>query len=795
MLRGNDRIRGSFSVYAGHSVDRNKKMNTTASAPSLRLNAFSLIIDPQEFRLFKEEMLENKELKGLREKLKDEWFLTWKQGIAYGIPTCTEPSQAFGRSTTLRTDNYLGLAVLNARANELLPSLVPKYQSARQRHRRGIHFVAQKVELVREITENWNVAPIVGEFKIRPRFNCETRLVELRNGHLQIILVLGVAMSWSIEAELMNLADAGIDLDGLYVIRRNPVPGQRRLLGRIESVQGLNVVLSETYDSQRCVRAAEVQLEGSRTAFARCLKTILGARLQEFETRREERESQFVTGPGLDNCLTQFVQQFKKEPFALTEDVKASVGDQVSLQNSDGFQTAIELTPVEYCFDAAKTKRNQFAWNGLDEFGPYSMDSFPKRSPRILVVCPNVVQPRIEQALRHLKDGIPNTRFRKGFERVFHVANMEFAFCTIALSGQSGSIRPEVLYHEHVEKYLASDSNFDAAVVVIMDEYAGLPDERSPYLFAKALLLTNGIAVQEARVSTLTRSANGLQYVFQNLSVALYAKMGGTPWTVNQDTTVNDEIVIGMGMAELSGSRFDERQRYMGITTVFRGDGNYLLSSVSAECRYDEYPKVLEKTMTDVLAEIRQRNGWRKGDTVRVVFHASKPLRNLEVDKLMEKCVKESAPEQNIQFAFLDVLHNHPFRVFDYSQPGRSANGGPVKGKYVPKRGLAIHLGKDTRLLSGNGLSQIKRPTTPLPTPLLIHLHPHSTGSGCDLTYLTDQILKFTSLTWRSTQPAYSPVTIYYSELIAELLVRLKKVPGWSAAPLNTKLRSSKWFL
>lgn len=765
-------------------------MSTTI--PPLRLNAFRVNIDPQEFSLFKQDLADNKQLKPLRESLQDEWFLTWKQGTVYGIPKVAAPSQPFGQGATLRTDDYLGLAVLNARANELLPALVPKYQPTRQRHRRGINFVAQRTELVREITENWNSAPIVGDFKIRPRFTVETRLVELRTGRLQIILVLGVAMSWSIEAELVNLAAAGIDLSGLYVIRRNPVPGQRRLLGRIESFEDPNVVLSEVQGSETRIRAAEVQLEGSRIAFARCLKTLLGGRYQEFETRREDRESQFVTGPGLDNCLSQFLQQFKKGSFDLAPNVQATVGDQVQLENDHEFQTAIELMPVEYCYDAAKTKRHTFAWEGLDQFGPYSMDSFPKRSPRVLVVSPNVVQPRIEQSLRSLKDGIPNSRFRKGFERVFHLANMEFAFCTVSLNSSG---RPEMLYRDNVERYLASDSNFDAAIVVIMDEHAGLPDDRSPYLFAKALLLTNGIAVQEAKVSTLTRPPNALQFIFQTLSVALYAKMGGTPWTVNQDTTVNDEIVIGMGMSEVSGSRFEERQRYVGITTVFRGDGNYLLSNLSAECRYDEYPDVLKKTMSEVLAEIRLRNGWRKGDLVRVVFHASKPLRNLEVDEMMENCVKESAPEQNVQFAFLDVLHDHPFRVFDYAQSGRSTSGGSMKGRFVPKRGLSIHLGKDTRLLCANGPSQIKRPTTPLPTPLLVHLHPHSTGSGCDLTYLTDQILKFTSLTWRSTQPAHTPVTIYYSELIAGLLARLKKVPGWSPAPLNTRLRSSKWFL
>ncbi len=61
--------------------------------------------------------------------------------------------------------------------------------------------------------------------------------------------------------------------------------------------------------------------------------------------------------------------------------------------------------------------------------------------------------------------------------------------------------------------------------------------------------------------------------------------------------------------------------------------------------------------------------------------------------------------------------------------------------------------------------------------------------------YLTEQVLKFTSLSWRSTLPARKPVTIYYSELIAGLLARFRAGPDWSPAVLNTKLRASRWFL
>lgn len=770
-----------------------KPYNPLPGTP-LRLNAFRLIFSASEFSAFIQPTPDSSESKLLREKFDNEWFLYWRDGVSYGIPRIKKPNISFGKPKAFSTNEYQGLALLNARMNEVLPMLLPQYNPLPGRKR--FQFLAQKRELVSEIVEGWDELPsLVKSFNIRPRFTCESRLVELKEDELQIVLILGVAMSWSAEAQLEALQKAGVDLTGLHVIRRTLAEGERRLIGQINHIENGQVVLGESFENIKSITMESVQLEGLRSVFARCLKTLLGDRYDEFDDQREKLESQFLTGPGLNNCLTEFFKQFRKaKELQIAPGLTATVSEQVILSTSGDFITAVELDPVEYCFDVAKTKRHKFAWNGLTQFGPYSRDSFPKRSPRLLIVCPDAAQNRVEQALRHLRDGIPSTSFSKGFLRTFDLVNPHLDLCPVPLRGSTKEAQtPAQLYYHTVEKHLASRSQYDAALIIVQDEHAQLPDEISPYLFTKAILLTNGIPVQEARTSTILRKPDSLPFIFQNLSVALYAKMGGVPWTVNQDLTVSDEIVIGMGMAEVSGSRFEERQRHVGITTVFRGDGNYLLANVSKECRFEDYRNVLKETMTEVLQEVRERNGWRPGDTVRIVFHASKPLRNLEVDELMAECVAKAAFEQNVQFAFLDVLHDHPFRVFDHREKGRDASGGKVKGTFVPARGLLVHLGKNTRLLCTNGPMQIKRIVSPLPTPLLIHLHPHSTG--CDLTYLTDQVLKFTSLTWRSTQPAHTPVTIYYSELIAKLLVRLKKVPGWSPAPLNSKLRSSKWFL
>jgi hypothetical protein len=121
----------------------------------------------------------------------------------------------------------------------------------------------------------------------------------------------------------------------------------------------------------------------------------------------------------------------KRGAIPLTPGLAASVGEIVTFENEGGYQTYVQLPPVEYCFDAAKTKRHEFAWEGLREFGPFDRDVFENRSPRVLVVTPQTVQTKIEQALRLLRDGIPGTTYSTGFARLFNLLNPRFDTCMV----------------------------------------------------------------------------------------------------------------------------------------------------------------------------------------------------------------------------------------------------------------------------------------------------------------------------------------------------------------------------
>lgn len=158
----------------------------------------------------------------------------------------------------------------------------------------------------------------------------------------------------------------------------------------------------------------------------------------------------------------------------------------------------------------------------------------------------------------------------------------------------------------------------------------------------------------------------------------------------------------------------------------------------------------------------------------------------------MREAVAAIGDEQHAELAFLTISHEHPFALFDTSQSGKQTARGK-KGEFAPDRGLIAQTGAFSRLVNTSGVTLVKRAGLPLPRPLQVHLHRGSTFS--DLHYLSEQVLKFTALSWRSSQPAADPVTIYYSELIARLLGRLKAVPDWSPALLDSRLRTSKWFI
>jgi Piwi domain len=752
----------------------------------LAANVLPAEFTADRFGAWVRDIAEGEDLVSLRRAHAPEWSVQWERGRVYFLPVARDIKAPSG---TARTDLQVrgNLRLLARLTTEALIRRFPDYEPLR---RKPFTFLGRRRQLMSNVAQDLGISSaFLDEFRIWPKYSLDARVMEILAGSPFIGVTVDLATRWEITSGLESLQEAGVDLTGLFVVRRLPDPDQRALVGRISAVRDGKVELSESTSEAYAVETNSVMLEGRRDAFARCLKHLLGKHYTRYDEYRDTQMGDLLRGQAFLEEVRRVATVIRSEPLELAAGLTCSVGSPLAICNTGNYKSIVTARRLDYCFDAARSKRREYAWPGLEKYGPFSRETFARPSPRILVFFPHAAQGAAEQFICRLRDGMAQSgAFQAGLAKTFGLVNPRFEPVPVRASSQP----PAERYRNAVLAALGHGELPDAALVIMTDHDGDLPDTDNPYLHSKAILLMAGVPTQHIRLSTIAARPNNLQYVLQNVSVALYAKMKGIPWTVDQDLTIADELVIGIGTAELTDSRIEERQRYVGITTVFRGDGNYLLSQLTREAAYAEYPGVLRDSARDLISEIKARNGWQPGDTVRIVLHAARPPRNTDFALLMRDAVMAAGDEQHIEFAFVTVSHEHPFALFDPSARGKPTPKGR-KGEYAPDRGLIVQTEKYARLITTTGPSLVKRAGLPLPRPLHVHLHRHSTFT--DLHYLSEQVLKFTALSWRSTQPAADPVTIYYSELIARQLARLRAVPGWSPALLDARLRTSKWFL
>jgi len=329
-------------------------MNINPALGRYLLNCFSVEFSVQSVTVAQLPWTEETDMRELRKRLGNDWFVLRRGDKIYGLPTVPKPAMDFGPVTTvLPLNGYDGLDFMKARLDAALPSLLPAYQPERVR---PFRFLAQKDEFVASFAANHQLPDIVKRgFAIRPRFELEARTIELVEGELRVVVAMSVAMQWEISASLSDLAKQAVQLDGLYVVLKQPQPGERRLVGRIKSVSQGNVELDETMDGRTSVGADLVRLEGSKFSFKRCLSRLLGTRYRDFEAQRDIWEAKFTSGPSFNEVLEKFSRNSRT--VSLGPGIMATIGAAIPIQNTEGAPIYRELPPVEYCFDAAKTKR------------------------------------------------------------------------------------------------------------------------------------------------------------------------------------------------------------------------------------------------------------------------------------------------------------------------------------------------------------------------------------------------------------------------------------------------------
>jgi hypothetical protein len=621
-------------------------------------------------------------------------------------------------------------------------------------------------------------------------------------------LIADVGTANVIDVPVSELLQQGFDPVGCYVGTPGEIDdisgfSRIRLLGRVADIKDSVLVLDDVRDNadRERVAAADVFLEPRRETLEAIVQKLHPAVAASALHKLRRIRAPYLSGDGKLEKIRQMVASLNQSLGKTSgKALSLTFGDGLSVrfnalldQSSPYFPRVIETSRPHMLFGPSGHDQQTQPDVGIQQYGPFQYAHNPINEPVIVVLCDKQVRGRMDQFAKLLRDGLDEEgeRFSGGLIGKFRLTNVRLHFAVI--DGDTGES-----YKTAAERVLEElPQTPTLALVQVRGAHRQRVASQNPYFIAKSRFMRAGVPVQAVRLETIEET-RGKAYSLNNLALAAYAKIGGIPWVISTPGVASHELVVGIGCTEIGDSRLGDRARYVGITTIFQGDGRYLVWETTREATFKNYPEALLESLRKSVRFVRHQNKWEAGDPVRLVFHVYKPLKRVEIETV-KQLVHEMLDEQQVEFAFLDVSHHHPFQIFDPGQSGVEYWSPDLhqkvrKGVYAPSRGTALKLGPRTALLQLIGAREVKTWEQGIPRPLLLELHPDSDFS--DLTYLVRQAFHFSFMSWRSFFPSHEPVTILYSRWIANLLGHLRAVPGWDGSALTQmRDRRAMWFL
>ena len=649
----------------------------------------------------------------------------------------------------------------------------------------------------------YNLLPVHLQNRIvyKKLIEVQLRLTQI-DGKRQFGFLINIKRNWIFDKTCDELNSEGYNLAGLDVLHSETLPGLTNILAPNEEFIG---IIQEVIGNRAKVETNEGIKEFElKELFIKKTKFNIGKYLTFAISQNKSDEILNIIETKRSDIYN--AKHLYSEVIKIAQHLFLENSQPVLFQNKDSFcftvdskplnvSNTIELKTPTFIFDYAGTKTNKSNPDtGLTNYGPYDSITFDIKSPNVLCICNKTNRGYFSNFLSGLKDGLPQSRyFQKGLQKKYDLQDLVFDI-------------KEINSYD-IEEYLNVIRNYDEskphlAIIEIPSEFRKLDDFLNPYYRIKAKLLSLEIPVQYITTDKV-KSYN--EYILNSISLQIYAKMGGTPWVLPSHRSVDREIIIGIGHSWIRKNQYkgSEQNRVVGITTFLSSDGQYLLGDKVKDVAFENYFVELLKSLKQSIQRLSGEQGWNEGDTIRLIFHIFKPIKNTEFD-VISQLIKEITLYK-IKFAFVTISKSHPHMLFDTYQAGVPKYGtSNMKGEFIPNRASNVFLDSETCIVQMFGPNELKTTKQGMSTPIQIKIR---TPQGkydnkelddllyYDLRYITQQIFSFTYLSWRSFLPSEVPATMLYSNLISNLLSKMRNVPGWDADSLNYGLKRKKWFL
>lgn len=247
------------------------------------------------------------------------------------------------------------------------------------------------------------------------------------------------------------------------------------------------------------------------------------------------------------------------------------------------------------------SQKDYYPRRGLQNYGPYDALTLGKDAVKCLVIYPMRLRTAKQTVMSGLQNG--NGAFA-GFQKLFRIP---LSVCgERTLSGGTPS---------QLEMNLPLWVRETRPDIVLL-----LLSSRNPALYttAKSVLLGLGVPSQMVTRAKLSNTYQ-LPWTLENIALQMYAKIGGTPWTVLASQK-QKSLVLGVSRAQ-----DEEKRLVVGFVTLFSSDGDYLFfSSITPQSVYWQNQQAYQESLASVIVQACREYSHVNGQPDEIIIHLCK---------------------------------------------------------------------------------------------------------------------------------------------------------------------------
>lgn len=324
-------------------------------------------------------------------------------------------------------------------------------------------------------------------------------------------------------------------------------------------------------------------------------------------------------------------------------------------------------------------------------------------------------------------------------------------------------------------------------------KYASTRDSKECYYKIKELFLKHNIPTQcidsERMKGQLSKDCikhrKDFIYTLQNMGVAICAKLGGSPWLL--DESAKKELIIGIGAFR------NNNQQYIGAAFSFDNTGIFNDYSYFQKSELDELVGAIKMAIINYTSA--------NNTPERIIIHYYKKISRKREFKKVEDMLYHLNLNVPVYVVTINKTESEDIVMFDEASTyiQRNYHTGkdesikslmPYSGKWVnlglSKEGHRFLLCNNTRY-EGEKFSVMDG--FPFPVKLTIACPNRNDEIETSVVHqLINQVYQFSRIYWKSVKQQGLPVTIKYPEMIAEIMPHFEDKTIYAES-------NSLWFL